>query len=315
MAVPYTTAELINNIKLDCSVPTSQLTYTEEDFVFIANKCMQSEVIPLIMSAREEYFVTHVDTASPADGVIEIPSAAAGNKLRSVCAVSQTSPLVLSNLPRIDLDVISGAGFSNYVSIAGFYIEGNNICLYPNTSIPTNTTIRLYYYKRTLTLADPDNFATVSSVDTGTNTIVVDTVPATFVADVTLNSISSLPPFDITNESTTIVSVSSPSIVLDSVDGISVGDVIALEGYSGIPQIPVEAMDYLSMLSAYKCLQGLGDLEGATEAKDKAKTLKDNLLIMISQRVDGSIKKIMQPDGGLRLWSGIGGRRGSWGGW
>ncbi len=300
-------------IKRVCSVPTSQLTYTDEDFSRIANDCLQTEVVPLIMSTREEYFVTYVDVPSPADGVIDMPEGAVGAKLRSVCFKQQSNPLILNNLPRIDLDVVAGAGFSNYAVLAGFYIENNSIVLYPNTSVPTNTTIRIYYYKRTLDLANPESYGRVVSVDSGTNTVVLDFVPYDWTVGTVLNSVAGIPNFSTTNSETTITAVSSPSIVLDTVEGISVGDYLSDQGFSAIPQVPIEAHNYLAQLTATNCLEGLGDREGMMAAAKVAENLKKNLLIMISQRVDGSVKKIMQPDGGLRLWSRVGRRGRGWG--
>jgi hypothetical protein len=309
----YNTEELIKTIKRACSVPTSQLTYTDEDFSRIANDCLQTEVVPLIMSTREEYFVEYEDIQSPADGVIPFPENAVGAKLRSVCYKQQSNPLILNNLPRIDLDVVAGVGFYNYATLAGFYIQGDNICLYPNTSVPTNTNIRLYFYRRTLNIADPASYGRVISINTGTNTVVLDFVPYAWDVDTVLNSVSSTPNFKTTNSAATIAAKSAPSIVLDSVDDISVGDYLSDEGYSAVPQVPVEAHNYLAQLTAVKCLEGLGDREGMEAAAKVADALRKNLLIMISQRVDGSVKKIMQPGGGLRLWSGIGRRGRGWG--
>ena len=312
MLPQYATAELIENIKRRCSVPTSQLTFTDEAFVALANDELQGEVVPLIMSTREEYFVEEIDIPSPSDGVIAIPSGAVGAKLRSVCYVQQSNPLVLINLPRIDLDVVAGVGFFNFNTLAGFYVQGNNLILYPNTSVPTNTTIRLYFYRRTLVLADDANYGQVVSIDENTNTVVLSFVPYGWAAGTEVNSVSSEPNFATTCSLATIQSVSSPSVVLDTVEGIEVGDYIAPYGYSAVPQVPVEAHAYLAQLTAVKVLESLGDREGMQAAQAKADKLRENLLVMISQRVDGSVKKIMQPDGGFRLQNGI---RRRWFGW
>lgn len=299
-------------IKRACSVPTSQLTYTDEDFVTLADDNLKTQVVPLIMSAREEYFVDYVDVLSPADGVIPFPSPAVGEKLRSVCYVIQTSPQVLINLPRIDLDVVAGIGFFNPITFAGFYIQGNDIVLYPNTSVPVNTTIRLFYYKRTLVLAPPSEYGQVVSVDLLTNTVVVDNVPSDWAIGTELNSVGSQPNFLTTNESTLITALSTPSIILSDATGIEVGDYLAEIGFSGIAQVPIEGHNWLSQLTAVSCLDGLGDYEGAARAQQKADILKQNFLTVISQRVDGSVKKIVSPNGGLRLQAGIRRRGRGW---
>lgn len=317
MAKPqFNTEQLIENIKRRCSVPTSQLTYTEEDLVLLANDELQGEVVPLIMSTRDEYFVDYVDVTSPADGIIPIPEQAVGAKLRTVAYVQQTSPLLLINLPLLNLDVVAGVGanFINGLTFTGFYIQDNSVCLYPNTSVPTGTQIRLYYYRRSLVLAEPGQYAQIVSIDTNLNTVVVDGVPNDWVVGDTLNAVSSNPNFKITNSAMEIISLSAPTIELDTVEGLEVGDYISLEGYSAVPQIPVEAHAYLAQLTAAKALEGLGDREGMKSAMEKAESLKQNLLIMTSQRVDGSAKKVVNPNGGVRTASSLRGiRRGSWG--
>lgn len=310
MLPQYATEQLIANIKRRCSVPTSQLTYTEEDFCLLANDALEGQLVPLMMSAREEYFVDFEDVSLPSDGIIDFPEHAIGAKLRSVCYVQQTNPLLLINLPRIDLDVVAGVGFSNYATIAGFYVQDNSIYIYPNTSIPQNTTIRLYFYRRALVLAEPAAYGQVLSIDSIAGSVVLDSVPGDWVIGTELNSVGSQPNFKTTNSLLEITAISSPTIVLDTVEGIEVGDYISEYGFSAIPQIPVEAHAYLAQLTAVLCLEGLGDREAAKVAQSKADELKTGLLTVVSQRVDGSVKKVINPNGGLRLGSRIG----QWGG-
>lgn len=313
MAKPsYDVEALLNNIKRRFSVPVSQVTFTDQDMTDLANDELKDTVVPLIMSCREEYFVTFEDVLVPASRVIPIPSAAVGTKLRSVCYMQNTSPLTLVNLPMINLDIIAAGGFLNYGTFGGFYVQGNNLILYPNTSVPVNTTIRLYYYKRSLVLASPTQYGQVVSVDTMTNTVVLSYVPTEWVIGTVLNSVSSDPSFDITNEEMTITGVSSPSVLLDNVDGISIGDYISEQGFSGVPQITVEAHDYLAQQTATLCLLGLGDNDGAKGSQSKAEMMKESLLIMVTNRVDGSPKKIISPNG-LRRGGGYGWNRGGWG--
>lgn len=304
MRPQYNTERLIQLIKLACAVPTSQLTYTDEDWANLSTRALQTLVVPLIMSTREDYFVDFVDVSSPADGVIPFPEAAVGSKLRNVCYLSQESPLVLVNLPRIDLDVVAGVGFYNQATLAGFYVQGENLILYPNTSVPTNTTIRLYYYRRTLELADPDNYGQVVLVDPNTNTIVLDNVPTDWAIGTELNALQSQPNFLVNNEAVVITAVSSPSILVDNVTDVEVGDYLSIAGYSAVPQIPIEAINYLAQCVAVVALEGVGDRDGMRAAAEVAEQMRQSLLVMISQRVDGSVKKVINPSGGLRVASG-----------
>jgi hypothetical protein len=305
MAGPsFDTDALIANVKRRCAVPNSQLTYLPADFTDLANDELQGRVVPLIMSTREEYFVDFVDVQAT-DGEVEIPSDAVGSKLRTVAFVTQTSPLVLVNLPRIDLDVVAGLGYCNYAATAGFYVQGNTLKLYPPNSTPLNSTIRLYYYKRTLALAAPSTYGEVVSVNSGTNTLQLSFVPSDWEAGTTLNAVSGTAPFATTSTLMTISGVSSPSVIVDSVEGVSVGDFVSLEGYSAIPQVPLEAHAWLAQLTAVKVLEGLGDREAMKAADAMAERLEKSMLTMISQRVDGSVKKVINPSGGLRIAAGM----------
>lgn len=303
MRPQYNTEVLIETIQRACSVPTSQLTYTTADWAAMANDMLQTVVVPLIMSTREDYFVTFKDVLSPADGVIDFPETAVGSKLRNVCYISQQNPLILINLPRIDLDVVAGVGFYNFWTLAGFYVQGSKLVLYPNTAVPTNTPIRLYFYQRTLAIAPPGTYGQVQSVDANTNTVILDVVPSDWDTGTELNSVSSQPNFGVTNELATVVTVSSPSVILDTVEGISVGDYISGVGYSAVPQIPIEAHNYLAQCVATIALEGLGDYDGMKASADVEQRLKESLLVMISQRIDGSVKKVINPSGGLRVYS------------
>lgn len=313
----YSVTELIANIKRRCAVPTSQLTYTDAKWALMANDQLQGKVVPLIMSSRQEYFVDYISTTMPNDGIIDIPDVAVGAKLRSVCWVqANTTPLMMVSLPRLDLDTVAGYGYVNATpyTVVGFYVQGNQIIIYPVTGIPPGQPLRLYYYRRSLVLADPVAYSRVVSVDTLNNEVQLETVPTSFEVGDEINTISSVPNFAITKESATITSVSSPTLGLDSVSGISVGDYISGYGFSAVPQVPVEAHAYLAQLTAVMALKGLGASDQAAAAQAEANDLKTNMLIMISERVDGSVKKIVHPKGGIRSASGLSGNLG-YGGW
>lgn len=307
MALPqYNTEELIKNIKRRCTVPTSQLTLEDSDFCALATDEMQDIVVPLLMSVKSEYFLDYVDVNADANGELIIPEAAVGEKLRSVCWLQSTSPLIMNNLPRVDLDVVAGIGPVNYNYLTGFYIQGNKLMLYPNNGISANQPIRIYYFKRTLVLTDSTNYGQIESIDVGNLSIVLSQVPYSWAVGTRLNAVSSTPSFQTTNELMTITNISSPTIFLDNVDGLSVGDYISLEGYSAIPQIPLEAHAYLAQLTAVKCLETVADRPGMEVAQTKANELRQNMLTITTQRVDGSLKKVINPNGGLRVGAGIG---------
>lgn len=295
MSAPaYDMEAMIANIKRRCTMPTSQVTFEDSDFAELCDDELKESVVPLLMSCREDYFVDYIDQAAPSDGVISFPDNTVASKVRSIAIVAQSSPLILSNLPRISIDTVTGVGFSATSAACGFYVQGNDLVLYPQGAIPGGTTIRIYYYKRTLVLTAPTNYGRVIAVDTATNTLTLDNLPTDWATGDDLNAVDDLPGFQVT-KTCQIVSVSDPSVIVDDATDIEVGHFVSLSGYSAIPQIPIEAHGYLAQLTAAKCLESIGDREGMSAAMAKADKMKDSLLVMLSQRVDGSPKKIISP--------------------
>lgn len=321
--VDYTNQQLINSIIRRCLIPTSQLTFTPLDLVLLANDELQGVVYPLVLSARDEYFLTFVDLLPDSNGIVDIPSDAVGAKLRNVAIVANNSGngnFNLINLPRLDLDTIAGYGGGLYLNgnysgiTGGFYIQDNQIHLYPNNGLSQNSSIRLYYYVRSLVLAEPAAYGKITGINYDDNSVILDNVPLDWVAGNDVNIMNSQPNFKVNTPQTSITAVSSPTVFLTDVSQASVGDIVSLYGYSGIPQIPVEAHAYLAQLTAAKCLESLKALEGMKAALDKAETLKTNILQMVSNRVEGSPKKIINPSGGMLAASSINKRRGNgWG--
>lgn len=297
MKPQHNTEELIASIVRRCTVPISQLTYENSDFVKLATDCLFDEVVPLLMKNKADYFVDFVDVVSDSTGVINFPELAVGAKVRNVCYLQDSNPLNLINLPKFDLDVI--AGINNSIQ-RGFYVQANSIYLHPMAAYPTGTNIRIYYYRRCLDLAEPAAYGQIVSINTGANTFVLSNVDTSWIVGDKLNAVSSQPNFTITSSEMTIVSLSSPTVEVDSVSGLSVGDYVTMQGYSAIPQIPVECHGYLAQLAAVYCLEGLGDREGMQAALAKANILKQGIEVVTSNRVDGSPKKVINPNGGFR---------------
>lgn len=321
--VDYSNEALIANIKRRCLVPTSQITFENESFVLLANDQLQGQVVTDIMSTREQYFLTDIDVTPDVDGIITIPADAIGVKLRSVNVIQPgTNNNFMYSLPCLDLDVVSGyttgsGTFGNFGTIGGYggyYIEGNDIHLYPNNLLNNSSQqIRLYYFKRSLVLAAPADYGKIISIDYDNNSVVLNNVPLDWTTGTEINIVSASPPgFKAVTPFDTIVSVSSPTVNLTDVSKASVGDYVSIYGYSAIPQIPVEAHAYLAQLTAAKCLESLGDRDGMQAALSTAETLLKGIMIVTQPRVDGSPKKIINPNGGIAAASGLG----QWGrGW
>lgn len=298
--IDYTTVDLIKSIKRRASIPTQQQLFADIDFVELANDELDSSIVPLLMRVREEYFVEYKDYQIGLGYKFEIPFNAIGLKLRSVCIVvnvGTTSEQIIS-LPRFDLETIGSNNkglyslTNNSPGVTGFYLEDNSVVLYPQVNSYTNGVLRLYFLKRPLKLTVITNSGMIKSINTGTKEIVLSSVPSDWVVGSVLNAVSQVPGFKTTNSKITITSLSNPTVTLDTVEGLGVGDYITLQGYSVIPQIPVEAQKVLAQSTVVKCLEALGDREGMKVAEAKLEQNKQDMLVLISPRVEGASKKV-----------------------
>lgn len=174
----YTTTELIAAIKRRGSLPTNQQLFTPDDFINIANDEMETVIVPLLMSVREEYFLHYVDlTATPQSSgpiEIEIPADAVGMKIRDILWVDPSTG-ALSDIPRLTLEQLSGMSY-DFINVSGFTLQGNKILLYPGTNQSTGM-VRLYYIRRPLQLCSTSNAGQVITINTMTNELTLSFVP------------------------------------------------------------------------------------------------------------------------------------------
>lgn len=281
----FTTDTLVSLIKRRGAIPTNQQLFAAAAIVDMANDEMKLNMVPLIVSAREEYFNAYEDQDIVADqSDYDIPTDAIAMGLRSVGIVRSD---VYYPLPRLTLEEAS-----RDTAVTGFYVENNKVVLYP-TPTDTSATLRLYYFRRPLNLTVVTEAGQVTEINTGTNTLTLTFVPTTWGTGDKLNSVSQRQPFNTTNTEMTIVSASMPTVEVDDVTGVEVGDWVTVQGDSVIPQLPEEAHPVLAQATVVKLLEALGDREGMKAAEAKLEQNKNALLTLINPRVDGAPKKIV----------------------
>jgi hypothetical protein len=124
--------------------PGSPENITDDDILAFANEELQSYIVPLVLSVREEYFVAVLDTNVVADqAAYDIPSDAIGLKLRSVQLSNGTGGYY--DLPRVEPERVDEYGALG--APQAYYLRANSVMLVP---VPTaaGATLRLAYFKR-----------------------------------------------------------------------------------------------------------------------------------------------------------------------
>ena len=178
-----------------------------------------------------------------------------------------------------------------------FYMEGNNVVLYPTpTDNSASVNLRLKYYRRPNELVPFNEGAIIQTVDTGTDTISVSAVPDGWAIGNTVDIVNNGVPFEIVAEGITITNIVGTDITFNSgdVDNVTVGNTIALEGFSITPNISnPDAHRLLEQACLVRLFEGLDDESGIQTAAALYERYLTSFLSTITPRADSSPKKVI----------------------
>lgn len=294
------TAKLLKSIKRRArlqlvSLPAGSTT----DFLEIMNEVFANEILPTILTFREEFYV-HTTTWSKEDTQFRIPSDAIGNKFRGIYLLDQTGrrarPIPLKNIDASGA-VAPNAIYTRFGYIPGVIMMDN----YLEVEVPTPNDMQVAYYRMPNKLiyfdsTTPQATATdkvyqVASVS-GANLTLTNPAPLTSTGTpVEYDLIHSEYPYEkrgrITVTFTTPFSANPQTATYTGDTVPEVGDWLFLPGYSGFANIPREAELYFVLACASAILNFLGAAEWEQVEKKKL----DQLAIMtnlLDPRDDGS---------------------------
>jgi hypothetical protein len=302
--VDYTVDVLLGDVRTTASIPNVQPRFDDPGILRIMTRILQTKVVPMIMACREEYFVDYLDYTIIQRNLVgyAIPPNAIGGKLRSVVLVNQSGLLNLTTLPRLSLEQIGGYYFGQVVPF-GFYIQNNNVILWPvNQTTPSNT-VRLYYLRRANELIGTASCAKVLSV--AGNDVTCVAVPGAMITGSVVDGIDDLPGFGVLANAQTISNVSGDTITITDASKLSEGDWMCPSGYSPIPQIPVEAHQLLVQETALEILKSLGDNDGYQTLMVEKKELTGFVRDSLSPRADANPKKCKSGGNAIADWCGF----------
>jgi hypothetical protein len=278
------TAYFLTQVKLYGSIPSGR--YTDPEILQVASDVMLGQIVPMIISLKEEFYVEKEEqniTASQAE--YPIPYRAMGLSLREIKKIKNNT---IFDMPRISPEDIA-------VSVLGnpdfFYLEGQNVVLYP-TPDSTAGTIRMIYFKTPSVLVEVTDCAIITAIDATTG-VITATPPTTWTTSSSLDFVSKrnghknlavdLTPTAISTTTVTFAAASIPTTLL-------VGDYIALAGESPYLQIPDVCFDLAVRITAFELIQSMGDQAGAQALGVKIEQLKSAVVSLLTNRVQGAMK-------------------------
>jgi hypothetical protein len=287
LANAYTATQLLLSLKARGLIPTTDETFSATDFLRFVNEEVQTYIVPLLLSVREDYLVTYSDlSVTSGTDAYDIPERAVASKLRGVFYLSGST---YQPLPRIELEA------AHLESVTGtpsaYYLRANKIVLVPSPS--GSSTLRLHYYQRPNRVVETSAVGEITAINTGTRVVTLSaSCPSTFATSVTFDLVKGKAGFDTLGKDLAVSAVGASSVTFTATlpTDLAVGDFVCLAQETPIPQIPVELHPLLSERVTTTVLKALGDSK-ATYAV--AEQMERKLIEVLSPRVEGSPRYVV----------------------
>jgi hypothetical protein len=318
MSSILTSDKLIRSIKRRGFLPNDQVTFTDEDFLEMATEEITIGLMEQIIIARGEYLVYHIDVPI-VDGVnrYDIPTRAHGVKLRDACINDIRDPeTVLYDLFQASIeDLADIENYYAYNTRTVFYVENNQIVLSKDIVKGNTFNLRMYFYMRPNKLVVNNRAGIVQSITDGTEIIGSETVATKTLSFMTIpKHFSTAIEYDITTHKSPnkILSFSlvpvSVNLTLKTVTfkasdldpSIQVGNYVTQAEETIVPNLPTEYHPVVAQRTVRACMEAMNDDAGFAKASAKLAEMEQQVLKIVTNRVEGAPKKIKNRGGTLR---------------
>lgn len=305
-----TTDKLLRTIRRKAFIPSDDDSYTDEDLIEMMNNEMDVFLATEIISKYEEYLVTKEDVALVQNTyTYDIPSRAAGNKLRDIFYVQdptvEFANQVIYEMHRIDLPdhyAYQGSrGFTSWDEQGFSYmLEDNNVKLLNDFPVSSGS-LRMYYYMQPSMMVKESEVGKITAIDRDTGIITMSNFPTDFSGLVTegCDFVKYKSPHNILGYDITVSAVSSSmkTVTISDPDTIpsdlAVGDYLTATQETPVPNVPTELHSVLAQLVAISVAEGLNDEQAKQSLERQLSKMEKSLSTILNDRVDGSNKKIV----------------------
>ena len=305
MAKFMTTNALIKSIKRRGSIPENQRTFNEQDFVDLLNEEMNLGILPEVLKLHEDYYLQTEDTPLVANtSEYSIPKRAIGNKLRDInYKDDQGNVFPMTRIMIDDLPHFQSTHTGN--SYNTFYVKNNKVVIVPSVGESAIGNLQFSFYQRPNELVIESRAGIIESIDFNTGDIVLVSMPDHFTATEIIDMVSSESPYNLKTQDITITGIDSVTRTIsltpaDIPSDLSVGDHIMTAQESIVPQLPTELHVMLAHMVVIRCLESLGDSQGVITATAKLSSMRENVGMLIDNRVEGAPQKAINRNNPLR---------------
>jgi len=294
----YTVDDLVTSVRNRASIPDSSGNITDEDILRFANEEIDENMVPLILSTREEFFLTYTDVAVNQNTLeYDLPYRAIGMRVRIIKPLDNQGG-ERAALPNVPLDYIDGSGDGYYESSysRGYYLKSNKIVLAKREA--SVGTLRVYYYLRPNDLVLTSRVGTITAIDTDTNTVTVSRFPTNITSSSSVDFVKAVANQEIYDFDISVASVSTGNKTITTSTALpselQVGDYVCSAGEAPTPQIPTDVIPILEQAVTCKVLESIGDTEGLKNAAARLQKLEQRLLNILDARIEAPGRKAVQ---------------------
>lgn len=309
----YSTERLISGAKLRTMAPDNQFRFTDAEYLRLMDDEMQTRLIPLIMSVRENYYLKNssytiqvTDVAGFGDDEFGLLPFGSPTPISTSDLLERAIGLITKDIWWMDLNgnvlgqvpQLTFKDISSTDPVSGYYFESSKIIFYPAQNF-NNQNIKVHWFRKPNTLTASENCARVVFVNTTNSTIQVDAVPTGWGIGTMVDILKGKQGFDSILDSVMITGIAGTVLTLDDIsETITTGDYVCPEGYACVAQIPVNAYPLLEQLGAIKILESLKDSQGMQNAMVQYDRLEQGFKGIISNRSQSNLRKVV----GRGIW-------------
>lgn len=304
---------VISGIKARSIFSTNQITINENQLLSFLNSVIQLDMVSLIDTTNQEFFVRSVDVPLVASqSRYRIPYRAMGRTLRDLkFHDTDSSNQRYSNMALIDPTDLQfyQVGYKNY---AAFYFKGDSVIVVPDVpaSISSTACLQMWYKLKPNVPCLLDDSATVVSVSAPN--VTVNAVPTNLTTGSLIDFIQGREGCDIYDFDQTITNIAGSTITFAAgvvPDELQAGDYISLAQTSPvINMLPEECQPLIENKTAKLLLASIGDMAGSTQFDTWIKDMEEMIQKMVQPRTDGNPQVIMNRYSlarGRRYWYGL----------
>jgi len=302
-------SDLITSITRSGAIPTGQSTFSTTDLLAMADECLADELVPMMMTLQEEFFVFSVDIPIVTTQFTYLmPYRAIGSKALRISYIPLTDTTNEYEMTRVEESrtVINNYGSQLFSSATPryYYLRGNEIVLASN-SIQNlqGGYIRIVYYIQPSNIVDVSRCAKITAVSTDNSTFAtftVSSIPTAYWGTTTTFDIiqGTSPHRNIlidqvcsVNTSTNQVSLTVPANYTAN-KIIAAGDYITLTQETPYPQLPSDIHNVLAELVVEKALKSLGMMPEVAMQRERINRMLVSVSNVLDNRVTDSVRKV-----------------------